>query len=1147
MSTPYTTRNTAGLALGLMAAIALMAPLDARQGAGPGACRISGRATSAATPLPGVSIAIRAGDSAKGATSTEIDGGYAINLPPGQYVLTAELTGFTRVERPLVVGDGRCAQTIDLTLSLAPRQAAPAPAGALAATSRAQAGGVPAGGRGAVPAGRGGRGAGFETVQVQPQADQATGTAAAEQPEEAATATRLLLPPGFSTDAPADAIAISGNNASIDRGMMEDRMMAIGRGVFDPASGEFGPGFGEQGRGFGGPGEFGGRGGRDGGPGGPGGPGGRGQGFGPGGFGPGGPGGPGGRGFLGGRGVQQRQYTATSNYSFGGSALDSAPFQLSPNAPQTNAPYTKQNFGATFGGPVKIKGVYDGTRKTNFVFTYNGNRGSNLFDQYATVPTAAQRAGDFSALNRLVIDPATGQPFPGNQIPASRIDPSAAALLRFLPLPNVDGTARNFHHLDTSESQGDNISLRVTHNFTPAAAGGRGGPGGRGGGGFAGGRAGGRGGRGAAQTGTSVNMTAQLQYRHSENQTLNVLPELGGLGTSTSLAVPVGFNIRHKRTMHTVNVNYSSTESKTTNNYAGVVNVASLAGITGVSTDPFNWGVPSLSFADVSNVRDVTPARRADTRMALSYSWIEPIKTHQLRFGGDYRFDHSESRSDANAAGAFTFTGLYTGVDFSDFLLGSAQQAALQYGPGNVRMTGRSMSLFAQDDWRKSAKLTLNLGVRYELLWPYVERSGNMVNLDVTPDFTAAVPVVSGGTGPFTGSFPSGLMNTDVNNIAPRVGFAYRLKPGNILRGGYGISFNSGSYAGIARQLSVQPPFSTTETEFGVVGVPLPIADAFAGAPSQVANTYGVDKAYGLGRVQTWNLDYARDLNQNWNVGAGYTRTTGSSLDVVRAPNRGPTGQRIEGVDPFLWQTSEGESVLNAGTFRLQRRMVKGIGGSVTYTLAKSRDDASNTGGGGTVVAQNDQDLAAEWALSSFDRRHQINGNVVFELPFGPNKPWLHSGGRMAALLGHWRGGLDLTFQSGTPLTPRVQNAALDVARGSNGSLRADYLGGDIQLSHPTIDRFFNTDAFARPAPGVFGTASRNMIIGPGARMLNAQLSRDLTLPHNRGITLQLTATNLFNVVNYTRVDTTVNSQTYGQVLGVGPMRTVQLNLRFRL
>jgi len=470
----------------------------------------------------------------------------------------------------------------------------------------------------------------------------------------------------------------------------------------------------------------------------------------------------------------------------------------------------------------------------------------------------------------------------------------------------------------------------------------------------------------------------------------------------------------------------------------------------------------------------------------------------------------------------------------------------VQYGPGNVRMTGQSMSLFLQDDWRKSNTLTFNLGVRYELLWPFVERSGRMVNLDVTPDFTAAAPVESGGVGPYTGEFPSGLLNADTNNIAPRVGFAWRMHRGTILRGGYGISFNSGSYAGIARQLAVQPPFSTTGNILGSVVDPLDFSSALVNAVSGITNTYGVDKDYALGRVQTWNVDLSRDLNQNWNVGAGYTRTNGASLDVVRAPNRGPAGLRIEGVQPFLWQTSEGSSVLNAATFRLQRRMVKGIGGTINYTLAKSRDDASNIGGGGTVVAQNDQDLAAEWALSSFDRRHQFSGDLSYELPFGPNKRWLHNGGRAAAIFGHWRGSMNLVWQSGTPLTPRVQAAPGDVARGTNGTLRADYLGGPIQIAGPTIDRFFNTSAFAVPAAGTFGSASRNLIIGPGSHLLNAQVSRDLQLKHNRGITVQFTASNILNGVNYTRVDTTVNSPTFGQVLGVGPMRSAQFNLRFR-
>ena len=1118
---------------GLAATLALMNPLAARQAPGTGGCRISGRATSGATPLPGVAIAVKTGDTVRIATSTEMDGGYTVMLPPGEYTLSGELTGFTRVERPLVVaaagasaaaeasGD-KCAQTLDLSIALAPRQTA--------AVRGPQ--------RGAAPT---------NVVQVQPQADAAAQPASGDRDADDAAA-RLLLPPGFSTDAPAEAIAITGNNASLDRGMLSERFEAIGRGVFDPATGEFAAAFGgEQAGGPGGRGGPGGPGGR----GGPGGPGGRG-----GGEGRGGPGGPGGF-VLGGRGGQQQRYNGTSNYTFGGSPLDSAPYRLRPDSTAEKRPYNRQTFGVTFGGPLKIPNVYDGTRRTNFTVTYNGNRGRNLFDQYATVPSAAMRAGDFSASGTPVVDPDTGQPFPGNVIPLARIDPAAVALLRFIPAPNLSGSSRNFHHIDTTQSAADNLSVRVTHNFTPPPAGGRGaGAAGRGGfGGQRGAGGGGRGGRGAAQ-GTSVNLTAQLQYRRNQNDQLNVLPALGGESSGTNIGVPVALNIRRNRMMHAISVNVSSTSSRTTNRYAGVEDVAGLAGITGVATEPFNWGVPSLSFASLSSVRDVTPSRRSDRRVALSYNWTLPYRQHQFRAGGDYRFDRTASQTDANAAGAFVFTGLYAGggsaavrdggLDFADFLLGRPQQATVQYGPGNVRMTGRSMSLFLQDDWRQSAKLTLNLGLRYELIWPFVERGGRMVNLDVPADFTAASPVLPGAAGPFSGVYPSGLLDADRNNIAPRVGAAWRIAPGLVLRGGYGVSFNSGSYANIARQLAVQPPFSVSDTVIGTAVLPLALTNAFVNTFTGVANTYGVDKDYALGRVQTWNADLSKDLNQNWNAGAGYTRTTGASLDVVRAPNRGPDGLRIEGVQPFLWQTAEGSSVLNAATFRLQRRMVKGLGGSLTYTLAKSRDDASNIGGGGTVVAQDDRNLAAEWGLSSFDRRHQLASDLSFELPFGPNKPWLANGGTLAAIFGRWRGSANFTWQSGTPLTPRVQAAASDVARGTNGTLRADYTGAPIQIAGPTIDRFFNTAAFSVPVPGTFGTASRNMIVGPGSRLLNAQLSRDVAVRRNRAVTIQATASNLLNGVNYTRVDTVVNSPTFGQVLGVGAMRSAQLHLRFR-
>ncbi len=206
----------------------------------------------------------------------------------------------------------------------------------------------------------------------------------------------------------------------------------------------------------------------------------------------GGRGGPGGPGAfaLGGRGGRQNTYTFSSNYTFGGSVLDSAPYQLHPDSPVTQQPYTRNTFGGTLGGPVKIRHVYDGTRRTNFMVTYSGNHGANLFDQYAAVPTKAMRDGDFSATGVTVVNPATGQPFAGNQIPAGLMSPTALALLPYIPAPNLTDTSRNFHYVTTTSSASDNVNLRVTHNFTPnvTGRGGRGGPGGGGGGRGFGGR-----------------------------------------------------------------------------------------------------------------------------------------------------------------------------------------------------------------------------------------------------------------------------------------------------------------------------------------------------------------------------------------------------------------------------------------------------------------------------------------------------------------------------------------------------------------------------------------------------------------------------------------------------------------------------------
>jgi hypothetical protein len=355
----------------------------------------------------------------------------------------------------------------------------------------------------------------------------------------------------------------------------------------------------------------------------------------------------------------------------------------------------------------------------------------------------------------------------------------------------------------------------------------------------------------------------------------------------------------------------------------------------------------------------------------------------------------------------------------------------------------------------------------------------------------------------------------------------------------------------MARQFASQPPFAFTNTQVGNLSTILLMENALlGGSTNDTTNNFGVDRNYVIGRVQTWNIDMSKNFGRAWSVSTNYTHTRGSNLDIVRAPNRDASGGlRIEGVQPFTWQSAEGRSVLHSATFRLQRQQVRGFGWNVQYTLARSQDNSPSIGGGGggsAVVAQNDQDLESEWALSNFDRRQRLSASLSAELPFGPNRKWLADGGTWAAMLENWRASLNMAVDSGTPLTPRVRGAARDVAQGTNGALRGDYDGEDINVSDPNIDRFFNTSAFTIPALGSFGSSPRNVILGPGSKQLDGQLSRDVRLGGNRALSIQLRANNLLNMVNYTNVDTNVNSPTFGQVLSVRPMRSAQLNLRFR-
>ena len=879
----------------------------------------------------------------------------------------------------------------------------------------------------------------------------------------------------------------------------------------------------------------------------------------------GGPGGPGGGPFLMRipRGLNINQPHGVLFITDGNSIFDAKPYSLT--GLETPRPeYNNLRFGAFAGGPLKIPGIYDGSKKNFFFAGWTGVRGSNPYDAFSTVPTQPERSGSFSqtTLNNgapvQIFDPNTGQQFPNNTL--TSISPAALSLLQYIPLPNLPGNRQNFHYVTSVDSNSDNFSARLVHNF-----GGVSGPGMivMGGGGPMGG--GGQGGRGRR---SQNNLNFGANYSRSSNNSAGVFPSLAGSSNVQGLNANAGYTYGRGRLTNNLRFNYNHLHTSTTNLYSFLTNVAGQAGIGGVSQDPFDWGIPGLSFTDLPGLNDPAPQRRLDQTYSLSDFIAWSRGKHNLRVGGDYRRILQSFRAARNAEGSFTFTGFATaqyaggsavpstGYDFADFLLGLPQLTSIQSGTESYDFRANAFDVFVQDDFRVRASLTLNLGMRYEYNGPFTEAHNHIANLDVAPGFTAVSPVLPGQSGAFTGVFPDSLIQPDRNNWAPRIGIAWKPQKQTVVRAGYGINYNLAQYASIIQNFAYQPPFATASTNLSNLSSPLSFTNGFpTPAPGSVTNNFAVDKNYRLGYVQLWNLNVQRELPHGVIVNAGYNGAKGTRLDMERAPNRNPDGTlRIAGVQPFIFESSEADSILHAGTVSVRKRLQGGLALSGTYVYSKSIDNASSIGGGGVVVAQNDQDLATERGRSSFDQRHKFTGNWIYELPFGANKRFLPNGAG-AHILGGWQWSGDFTLASGLPFTPRVLGSFRDVSSGVNGTLRANVTGAPIHLSDPTTFEWFNTAAFCAPgsSPGcvnpdgtLFGDAGRNIVEGPRQVTLNMALNKTFEIKDFRALELRVQASNVFNIAQFAAINTVVNSPIYGQVTGTGSMRRLSMVARFR-
>jgi hypothetical protein len=773
------------------------------------------------------------------------------------------------------------------------------------------------------------------------------------------------------------------------------------------------------------------------------------------------------------------------------------------------------------------------------------------------VPTLAERGGDFSALATPIYNPATGQQFAFNGqlnvIDPTLITPQARTLLNYIPLPNLPGTTQNYHEVTSAESDSDSVSLRLVHNFGPVPAQGNRPPGG--------------GGRGGGGRRSQNNLNLGLSWTKTTSSIVGAFPSLdGGTGTQ-GLNANAGWVYGKGRAVNNLRFIYNHNHVSTTNLYSMVTDVAALAQIGGVSTNPFDWGIPGINFTSFSGLSDPMPRRELDQTYTISDSVIWNRGKHNWRFGGDYRRILQSFHAARNAEGTFTFTGFATaqyvggvqqqgsGSDLADFLLGLPQQSSVQFGTNTYNFRANSYDFFAQDDWRIRASLTLNLGLRYEYNGPYTEAKNQVANLDVAPGFTAAVPVLPGQVGPYNGVFPASLIKADRNNFSPRLGLAWKPLKLTVVRAGYGINYNLAQYGAVIQNFAFQPPFAETATNTAATADFLHLANAFPSlAPGSITNNFAVDPNYRLGYVQVWNVDIQRELRGGIVLNLDYNGSKGTRLDTERA-------LLIPGLQAFTYESSAGNSVFHAGSIRLRKRLANGIGLGATYIYSKSIDDASSIGGGGVVVAQNPFDIAADRGLSSFDQRHKFTGNWIYDLPFGENRRFLQKG-FVSHILAGWQYSGDFTVASGLPFTVRVLGGALDIQRGVSGSLRANLVPGEsIRISAPTTKEWFNTAAFCQPQtptpsnltppcvnPGdsQFGDAGRNILEGPGQVSMDMSLNKTIQIKEYRSLDLRITANNVFNMVYFTSLGTSVNSSTFGEVTGVGNMRRVTVQARFR-
>ncbi len=799
----------------------------------------------------------------------------------------------------------------------------------------------------------------------------------------------------------------------------------------------------------------------------------------------------------------------------------------------------RNQFGATVTGPVYIPKLYDGRNRTFFMVSWDSLRVVDGKTQRGIVPLPEMLQGDFSkaadAFGKPIklTDALAKAPFPNNQIPVSRFDPVAAKLAAYYPRPNLTGSVNNFISQGNGTTSNNNMGVKVDHQASPQ---------------------------------DRLTLSAFWRPNSAYDPVVNSRSPLPLFGLRNNTLDLLSY-VRYLRTVTpSMFLEVSASFSRKTNNQrwplSGERDWAAEVGFVGGTTNPVARGLPQL---DVSGYITLGPAYDYpkiwsfnNYQYASAITWIRG--RHSAKFGGDFLRMQYFARQYGDTRGRLTFLGRFTTNPMADLLLGWPSSTRRQLDAAGPYHLISNYSGYVQDDFKASPTLTLNLGLRYDLMKPPREKFGAwsmfvpslgkivIAGKGTVPDFDQRIQN-SGLPQYITMAADAGLPPTitkpDYTNFAPRFGFAWRPFRGtrSVIRGGYGIFYGSSSLYRMD-EYSDTYPFSINESYSANTSNPLlvTVSDPYPAARRSVGgvtSTNGQEVNTQSQYLQSWNLTLEREFGRGTVIEAAYAGSKGTHLQRRYDINQQNREQALRSVRPYAGFStiniiSDGSnSIYSAGSVIVRRRFSKQLFVRAAYTYAKSIDESSNTGG--TVQynfgnAQDSRNLKGERGRSDFDIGHSFAASFIWSPSYSRHP-----------LLRDWQISGTSTIYTGPPFTPKVANFSY-----TNGEASRPDRIAKGSLDSPSVDQWFDRTVFPVVPVGSyrFGNSGRNILDGPGAVNINTSLSRRVRFRENRSVQFRADTFNLPNHPNFNLPENKVDIISGGSISRAKNNRTLQLALR---